>query len=105
MPRSVFLFAAAAGLLASPAIAADPQATQQPAAANASNPDQKICEKITVTGSRLATRTVCATKREWDQRRLEERAADRTLPVERLRRDERQRRKGPVPHLSVAGRR
>ena len=73
MPRSVFLFAAAAGLLASPASAADPQATQQPAAANASNPDQKICEKITVTGSRLATRTVCATKREWDQRRLEER--------------------------------
>ena len=71
MLRSVFLFAAAVGLIASAGIAGEPQATQQPAAAN--NPDQRICEKITVTGSRLATRTVCATKREWDQRRLEER--------------------------------
>ena len=69
MVRSIVALAIA-GLIATPAIAGDPAAQQQ-AAAN--NPDQKICEKITVTGSRLATRTVCATKREWDQRRLEER--------------------------------
>ena len=69
MVRSIVALSIA-GLIATPAIAGDP-ATQQQAAAN--NPDQKICEKITVTGSRLATRTVCATKREWDQRRLEER--------------------------------
>ena len=73
MVRSIFALAAAAGLVASPAIAGDPQAANPTVAANASNPDQKICEKFTVTGSRLATRTVCATKREWDQRRLEER--------------------------------
>jgi predicted secreted protein len=73
MVRSIFALAAAVGLLASPAIAGNPQAANPAAAANESNPDQKICEKMTVTGSRLATRTVCATKREWDQRRLEER--------------------------------
>lgn len=73
MVRSIFALAAAVGLLASPAIAGNPQAGSPAAAANESNPDQKICEKMTVTGSRLATRTVCATKREWDQRRLEER--------------------------------
>ena len=72
MLRSVLAFAAAAGLAASPALAGDRQAAET-AATNANNPDQKICEKITVTGSRLATRMICATKREWDQRRLEER--------------------------------
>ena len=73
MVRSIFALAAAAGLIAAPAVAGEPQAANPAAAADQSNPDQKICEKITVTGSRLATRTVCATKREWDQRRLEER--------------------------------
>jgi hypothetical protein len=72
MLRSILAVAAAAGLVASPALARDPQAAGT-SATDANNPDQKICEKITVTGSRLATRTVCATKREWDQRRLEER--------------------------------
>jgi hypothetical protein len=71
MARSALLLAAA-GLLASSAIAGAPQAAG-PVSGNGPDPEKKICEKITVTGSRLATRTVCATQREWDQRRLEER--------------------------------
>src|SRR5215212_3509362 len=34
---------------------------------------EKICEKITVTGSRLATRKLCATRAEWAERRRQDR--------------------------------
>ena len=57
-------------LASTTAAAADPQPAKP---SDRYDPDKKICEKITVTGSRLATRTVCATQSEWDQRRLEER--------------------------------
>jgi len=67
MMRSSLAFALL--LLASTATAG---ADNQPAQSGA-DPEKKICEKITVTGSRLATRTVCATQKEWERRRLEER--------------------------------
>ncbi len=70
MGRSAFMFVSIA-FLASTAIAAPQPAN--PGAPDSRDPNQRICEKITVTGSRLATRTVCATRSEWDQRRLEER--------------------------------
>jgi hypothetical protein len=68
MVRSAFLFASLA-FIASSALAADPK----PTTPNAYDPDEKICEKITVTGSPLATRRVCATRSEWERRRIEER--------------------------------
>lgn len=44
----------------------------QPAAA-AADPNEKLCENVTVVGSRLAQRRVCATRAEWARRRLRDR--------------------------------
>jgi len=46
--------------------------------APAKDPNERICEKETVVGSRLATRRVCATRAEWaEKRRLDREAIDR----------------------------
>jgi hypothetical protein len=71
MLRSATVFTALA-LLASAAVAADPPSAQ-PATSNGYDPNEVVCEKITVTGSRLATHKVCATRAEWARRQLEER--------------------------------
>ena len=43
------------------------------------DPNEKICETHGVLGSRLATRRVCATRAEWQERRQRERdIVDRT---------------------------
>jgi len=43
----------------------------QPVKADAT--EEKICEKITVTGSRLGIRKICATRAEWAERRRQDR--------------------------------
>jgi hypothetical protein len=58
----------AALLVGVPALAAPNQAV-----APSQGPDAKICEVITVTGSRLATKRICATRAEWDERRRSDR--------------------------------
>lgn len=41
------------------------------------DPNEKICEKQTVLGSRLTKRRVCATRAEWEEmRRLDKEAID-----------------------------
>lgn len=78
MMRQSLMFATCA-LLASAAIGSpDPQAPA-PAAHNGWDPNERICEKMYETGSRLATHVVCATRAEWERRKLEDRQA-----VERL---------------------
>ena len=37
------------------------------------DPNEVVCEKITVLGSRLAVKRVCATRAEWAERRREDR--------------------------------
>ena len=37
------------------------------------DPDEKICEDITMVGSRLAVKRICATRSEWAERRRDER--------------------------------
>ena len=44
---------------------------QKPAA----DPDQKICEDVIQTGSRLATHRFCATKSEWEDKKRQDRDA------------------------------
>lgn len=45
----------------------------------AADPNERICEKQTVVGSRLAVRRVCATRAEWaEKRRLDREAIDKT---------------------------
>lgn len=58
-----------AALLSTPT--ATPAQGVQPAKPDPS--EEKICEKITVTGSRLATRKICATRAEWAERRRQDR--------------------------------
>jgi len=37
------------------------------------DPNEKICEDIVQTGSRLATKRVCATRAEWAERKKQDR--------------------------------
>jgi hypothetical protein len=39
------------------------------------DPNQKVCENITLVGSRLAKKRVCATRAEWADRKLQDRQA------------------------------
>ena len=39
----------------------------------ASKADQKVCEDITVVGSRLAVKRVCATRAQWAEKRRRDR--------------------------------
>ena len=43
--------------------------------ANAYDPSERICEKITEVGSRLAVKRVCMTRAQWEERRRDDRDA------------------------------
>lgn len=56
------------------AVGAQAQAQPQASAPTvAANPDEVICEKQEVTGSRLAHRKVCMTRSQWQETRREDR--------------------------------
>jgi hypothetical protein len=42
---------------------------EQPKAKAPLDPNEKVCETLTIVGSRLATRRVCATRAEWAEKR------------------------------------
>jgi hypothetical protein len=42
---------------------------------NVGDPNERICEKITPVGSRLATKRFCGTRAEWADRRRQDREA------------------------------
>ena len=59
-------------------IAAAPLSAKPPNSKSAKDPNERICEKQPVLGSRLTTRRVCATRAEWEEmRRLDKDAIDR----------------------------
>lgn len=60
-------FAVIAASIVSAALAEQPKAKAQ------LDPNEKVCEKITVVGSRLATKRVCATRAEWADKRRQDR--------------------------------
>src|SRR5687768_11611037 len=67
----VALVAAVAGaLIAAPVAAADTASAQA-----RYDPNERICEKMIVTGSRLASKKVCMTRAQWDERRRGDRDA------------------------------
>ena len=69
---AVTLLACGAGMTAAPLWA------DQPSSKPTKDPDEWICEKQTIVGTRLATRRVCATRAEWDEkRRLDKEAIDK----------------------------
>jgi Na+-transporting NADH:ubiquinone oxidoreductase subunit NqrC len=60
-----------AGLFATSAMAQPPaQAPAKP-----QDPNQKICEKVEITGSRLSSKRVCMTRAQWADARLQDRQA------------------------------
>jgi hypothetical protein len=64
-------FVAAAGALwiGAPAYSQQTSAGDKPAA----DPNQRICEDIVQTGSRLATKRFCGTRAEWEARQKQDR--------------------------------
>jgi hypothetical protein len=42
---------------------------------NVGDPNERICEKITLVGSRLATKKFCGTRAEWAERKRQDREA------------------------------
>ena len=49
-----------------------------------SNPDEKVCEDITIVGSRLAVKRVCATRAQWAEKRRRDRDLLSDLCLERI---------------------
>jgi hypothetical protein len=65
----------AAAALVWPGIAASavpPAATAQPAK-KADSANERICENITLTGSRLGTKRFCGTRADWQERKMRDR--------------------------------
>ena len=80
------LAAAAAGLLASAPAAAQTAAAAAPAATDqkaADNPNEVVCERQTITGSRLGSRRVCMTRAQWADLRLQDRQETEKVQVRR----------------------
>ena len=65
----LFALAIAATVPATVAAPAHAQST------TANDPNEKVCENISVIGSRLAKRRVCATRAEWEEQRRQDRLA------------------------------
>jgi hypothetical protein len=66
-----YLFALPAAAFLS--VAAAPPADKPATVDKASDPNQVICEKQPVTGSRLSTRRVCKTRAQWADDRMQDR--------------------------------
>ena len=65
-------------LLAFAIAAAAPAAAQDKKVApnhNVGDPNERICEKITPVGSRLASKRFCGTRAEWADRKLQDKQA------------------------------
>ena len=66
----------AGSLLATAALAETKPAQAQPQTqTQAPNPNEKVCQNIIVTGSRIATKRFCGTRAEWEDRRRQDREA------------------------------
>jgi hypothetical protein len=65
------------GMIALLAVSPAPAAPQKqaPTNYNVGDPNERICEKLTIIGSRLSTKRVCATRAEWADRVRQDREA------------------------------
>jgi len=62
-------------VLAAVVMAGHPPALAKDGDKDAKDPNEWICEKQTVIGTRLTTRRVCATRAEWDEKRRQDKDA------------------------------
>lgn len=77
MLRHVICGAVLAVALSAGALAEEVSASGKQVAPNhnVGDPNERICEKITPVGSRLATKRFCGTRAEWADRRRQDREA------------------------------
>lgn len=64
-PSRVFAAVVVLGCPLSPAFAGPPASVASERVRPPADPNQKVCEDITMVGSRLATKRICATRAEW----------------------------------------
>ena len=72
MLKAIIPAAALAALLASGSATAQ---KARPSNYNVGDPNERICENLTMVGSRLAVKRVCATRAEWADRIRQDREA------------------------------
>jgi hypothetical protein len=72
-----------AGFVSASAIAQTPPAATASPPSKAEDRNEKVCQKIEVTGSRLATRRVCKTRAEWADLQLQDRQEIERIQVQR----------------------
>jgi len=63
--------------------AAPPSQASQQATPSSKDPNEVICEKQNVTGSRLTSKRVCKTRAQWADERLQDRQGIEKVQVER----------------------
>jgi hypothetical protein len=68
---AVVAFALSASMISTPSFA---EKAQQPNTSTG-DPNERICENIVLTGSRLATKRFCGTRAEWAERKRQDREA------------------------------
>lgn len=73
MLKLIFAFVSVA-LVTAPAMAQAPAApsAQAQTTAKADDPNEKICVKEEITGSRLGAKRICMTRAEWADRKLQD---------------------------------
>ncbi|MFL6727028.1 MAG: hypothetical protein ACJ8FS_11025 [Sphingomicrobium sp.] len=72
--KQVLKIAASAALLMSGPLSAEPASdTSRQAASKAGSPNERVCEDVVVTGSRIASRRFCGTRAEWVDRQRQDR--------------------------------
>jgi hypothetical protein len=62
-----------AAMVATAPLRAEPPSSSGKAQSAPLDPNQRICENITQTGSRLATKRFCGTRAEWDAKQKQDR--------------------------------
>ena len=74
MKPSLSIAALAALLSAVPSTGAPAPDPAKAAAPKAADPNERICENIIATGSRIASRRYCAPRSEWEAKKRDDRA-------------------------------
>ena len=61
--------------LSAPALADSPSGKQPAESSSGKDPSEIVCEKIKLSGSRIAAKRICQTRAQWDIQRQEDRQA------------------------------
>jgi hypothetical protein len=83
-PSSIMLAAALAFSANTPTLAQTPdQSTPAPQMKQAPDPNRMVCEKVSVIGSRLATKRVCMTQAQWLETKRHDREETEKMQTQR----------------------